>query len=101
MGIKEEILKAKKDLEEIKTESSLVMELLKDAKTQNKRQFIIILVLIACWFITGGYLIYILNDIGVVETTQEIQDINSIEGSNIINGGSIYGEDKTNEESDL
>ena len=42
------------------------MELLSDFKKQNKRQFIIILVILALWFITIGYLVYVLNDIGVV-----------------------------------
>ena len=64
MGIKEEILEIKKEVEEIQ-EESFDMELLKDARKTNKRQFIIILVILGMWFATIGYLIYILNDIGV------------------------------------
>ena len=67
------------------------MELLSDFKKQNKRQFIIILVILALWFITIGYLVYVLNDIGVVETTQEVNDIETINGS-VVNNGDVYGE---------
>lgn len=45
------------------------MELLTDQKKQNKRQFIIILVILGMWFATIGYLVYVLNDIGT--TTEE------------------------------
>lgn len=71
---------------------SFAMDLLKDYKKQNKRQFIVILVILAMWFITIGYLVYILNDVGTsTETiTQEIEDIDSV-GGNIINKGNIYG----------
>lgn len=75
--------------------NSLAMELLNDYKKTNKRQFIIILVILTMWFITIGYLVYILNDIGTIETTQEIQDVETIQNSNITNGD-MYGEDKTN-----
>ena len=75
--------------------NSLAMELLNDYKKTNKRQFIIILVILTMWFITIGYLVYILNDIGTIETTQEIQDVETIQNSNITNGN-MYGEDKTN-----
>jgi hypothetical protein len=72
------------------------MDLLKDYKRQNKRQFIIILVILAMWFVTIGYLVYVLNDIGTVETTsQEIQDVDTIENSNITNGD-MYGQNKAN-----
>lgn len=84
----------KKEVEEVK-EKSLAMEMLSDYKKTNKRQFIIILVILTMWFITIGYLVYVLNDIGVIETSQEIQDVDTIENSNITNGD-MYGEDKTN-----
>ena len=78
-------------------EKSLAMELLGDYKKANKRQFIIILVILGMWFCTIGYLVYILNDIGVetTTTTQEVSEINSVGGS-IINNGDTYGENKTN-----
>ena len=56
-------------------EESFAMEMLRDYKKQNKRQFVIILVLIFCWLSTIGYLVFLLNDIGTIETTQEITDV--------------------------
>lgn len=76
-------------------EKSLAMELISDYKRANKRLFIIVLVILSMWFTTIGYLVYLLNDMGTIETTQEIQDVEKIENSNITNGD-MYGEDKTN-----
>lgn len=78
MGLREEIEDMKKEVEEIQ-EHSFAMELLKDQKKQNKRQFIIILVILGMWFATIGYLVYILNDIGTetTEITQENSDGNN------------------------
>ena len=92
MGMREDIMAVKKDLEEVKNES-FASEILKDYKKANKRQFIIILVILTMWFATIGYLIYILNDIGVIEetTTQEVTDIDTVNGS-IVNDGDIHGE---------
>lgn len=77
-------------------ENSFAMDLLKDYKVQNKRQFIIILVILAMWFVTIGYLVYVLNDIGTsTETsTQEVSDVDTVNG-NIINKGNSYGENQT------
>lgn len=96
MGLKEEVLEMKKEVEKIQ-EHSFAMELLKDQKKQNKRMFIIILVILGMWFATIGYLVYVLNDIGTTTeetTTQEITDFDTING-NIVNKGDINGEDKT------
>ena len=96
MGLKEEVLEMKKEVQEIQ-EQSFAMELLTDQKRQNKRQFIIILVILGMWFATIGYLVYVLNDIGTITeetTTQEITDFDTING-NIVNKGDINGEDKT------
>lgn len=88
MGIREEVLEMKKEVEEIQ-EESLAMSLLKDYKKQNKRQYIIILVILGMWFATIGYLVYILNDIGTETTTTEelidIDDVDNIENSHIHN----------------
>lgn len=74
----------------MKDKESFAYEILQDYKKANKRQFIIILVILFMWFATGGYLIYILNDIGTEEITetytQEINDIETIENSSINNG---------------
>lgn len=91
MGLKENI----QELEEKVEQTSFAYEMLKDMKTQNKRLFIIILVILGMWFITGAYLVWILNDIGVIEetttTTQEIEDVDTI-GGNVVNNGDVYGE---------
>lgn len=95
MGIKEEVLELEKEVKDIQ-EHSFAMELLKDQKKQNKRQFIVILVILGMWFATIGYLVYILNDIGTTTeetTTQEITDFDTING-NIVNKGDINGENK-------
>lgn len=70
MGLKEDVLEMKKEVQAVR-EQSLAMEFVKDYKKQNKRLFIIILVILSMWFATIGYLVYILNDIGVEETTVE------------------------------
>lgn len=88
MGLREEIEDMKKEVKEIE-EESLAMSLLKDYKKQNKRQYIIILVILGMWFATIGYLVYILNDIGTETTTTEelidIDDVDNIENSHIHN----------------
>lgn len=68
MGIREEVLEMKKEVEEIQ-EESLAMSLLKDYKKQNKRQFIIILVILGMFTCLLGYTIYLLNDFGVSTET--------------------------------
>ena len=90
MSIKEDVEKINNKVEQV----SFAYELLSDYKKQNKRQFIVIMVIWSMWFATIGYLVYILNDIGVIEetTTQEVTDIDTINGS-VVNKGDIYGED--------
>ena len=88
MDIREEVLELEKEVKEMQ-EESLAMSLLKDYKKQNKRQYIIILVILGMWFATIGYLVYILNDIGTETTTTEelidIDDVDNIENSHIHN----------------
>lgn len=88
MGLKEEMLEMKKKVKEIQ-EESFATQILHDYKMQNKRQFIIILVILGMWFATIGYLVYILNDIGTETTTTEelidIDDVDNIENSHIHN----------------
>ena len=96
MNLKEDIEKVQKKIENIESQS-FAIDLLKDYKMQNKRQFIIILVILTMWFATGCYLVYILNDIGIVEETTEITQDNENGYNNYIgNDGDInYG--KTND----
>ena len=72
MGLKEEIEDMKKEVKDIQ-EHSFAMELLHDARKTNKRQFIIIIVILGMFTCLLGYTIWLLNDIGTVETiTQEV-----------------------------
>ena len=82
MSMKDEVLELKKELEEVR-EESFAFELLKDQRKQNKRQFVVILVILAMWFATIGYLVYILNDIEYTEETIDIQEVETIDDSNI------------------
>lgn len=93
MGLKEDIAKVEKKINTIEHES-FAMEMLKDQRKQNKRMFIILLVVLCMWFATIGYLVYILNDIGTIQEETRTQEIESsgIEYSDIINGD-YYGKD--------
>lgn len=88
MKLKDDVLEMKKEVQEVKNQS-FAMEILKDYKRQNKRQFIIILVILAMWFATIGYLVYVLNDIGVVETTTEVKQSDAENNNYIGNNGDI------------
>lgn len=90
-NIKSEVLDLKKELEEIK-EESFATEILRDYKKANKRQFIIILVILGMWFATIGYLVYVLNDIEVSETleTIDIDDVDNIDNSHIEIGDEVW-----------
>lgn len=90
--------KINNNTEKIKN-NSYALSILKDYKTGKSRLFTILIIVLFMWFATIGYLVYVLNDIGVEEvttetSTQEINDVDSIENSNIVNGDN-YGEDKT------
>lgn len=68
----------------------LASEILSDYKKANKRQFIITLVILVMWFLTIGYLVYVLNDIGTVESTLDINDVENIDNSHIKIGDDIW-----------
>ena len=61
---KEEINNIRNEVHELQ-EQSLAMSLLKDYKKQNKRQFVIILVILGMFTALLGYTIWLLNDISV------------------------------------
>lgn len=92
---KKEINNIKKEVHELQ-EQSLALELLKDYKKQNKRQFIVILVILGMWFSTIGYLVYILNDIGTETTTTESYDMSTENGNNNFVGGNNNGNIENN-----
>lgn len=91
MDFREDLTEIKKEVQEVQ-EHSFAMELLKDQKKQNKRQFIIILVILCMWLATIGYLVYVLNDVGTSKETQvlDIDDVEKIDNSHIIIGDDIW-----------
>lgn len=95
MSIKEDIEKVEQKMKKIE-EESLAMELLKSCKKTNARLFIIIIVILIMWFSTIGAFLYYINTTGFEEErTQQVEDIDDLSNSNIINGD-VYGNDKTN-----
>jgi hypothetical protein len=80
-------------------EKSFAMDLLKDYKKQNKRQFIIILILILLWFVSIGIFIYYINTTGyevVTETAETSDSGNACVGDNCNNGDGDYGKSNQN-----
>ena len=81
-------------------EQSLAMELIKDYKKQNEKQnkrlFIIILIILFMWLATIGYLVYILNDIGVIEETTTITQENADGYNNYIGNDGDINNGETN-----
>ena len=91
MSIKEDIKDMKKEVSEVKEikKQSLAREMLEDYKKQNKRLFIILIVVLVMWFATGCYLVYILNDTGTIEETEITQDNKDGYNNYIGNNGDI------------
>jgi flagellar biosynthesis/type III secretory pathway M-ring protein FliF/YscJ len=76
---------------------SLAMELLNDYKKTNKRQFIIILVILTMWFASIGIFIYYINTTGyevITETAETTDSGNACVGDNCNNGEINYGKGK-------
>lgn len=91
--MREDIMAVKKELEEVKHES-FALEILKDYKKQNKRLFFTLMTVLAMWFLTIGYLVYILNDIESTEEIIDIQEVESIDGSTIKIGDDLWEKSK-------
>lgn len=86
MGMRDDIMEVKRELNEVR-EESFAMEILKDYKKTNKRMFVIWIITFASFLFLLGYTIYLLNDISTVEDlTQTIENIDSIDNSTISNG---------------
>ena len=83
--MRDEIMAVKKELEDIKNikEEGFAMEILKDYKKSNKRMFVALVIVLIMWFITIGYVVFLLNDIGAIEETIDINEVDNIEGSTI------------------
>ncbi len=91
MGLKEEVLDMKKEVKEIR-EQSFAMELLKEDHRKNKRQFIVIMVLIGCLALAMSYIIYLLNDINTATEIIDINNVETIDNSHIKIGNDIWEE---------
>lgn len=77
MSIKDDLKETKEEIQELK-EQSFAMELLHQSKKTNQRLFIVWLVTFIAFIGLLGYTIYLLNDIGTIETTtQEISQENT------------------------
>lgn len=88
MGMREDIMAVKKDLEEVKNES-FASEILRDYKKDKKRLFIIILVILSFWFATIGAFVYYINTTWYEETTEYAETDkggNACVGDNCNNG---------------
>jgi hypothetical protein len=69
--------------------NSLAWEIICQSHKANKRMFIIILVILSMWFATIGYLVYVLNDIGTIETTTTVEQSDAENNNYIGNNGDI------------
>lgn len=75
MGLREDVLDMKEEVNDLRRQS-LAMELLKDYKKTNKRLLIIWIITFVAFIGLLGYTIYLSNDIGSYEQTitQENED---------------------------
>lgn len=105
MGLDDDIkrinTKAKKIEKEVSQlqEQSLAMELLKDQRKQNKRTFLILLVVLVMWFITIGIFVYYISTNTIETITEEATtDMggNACVGDSCNNGEISYGNSKKN-----
>lgn len=101
MSIKDDILETKQEIQEVK-EKSLMLDIVSDYKKANRRQFIVILVILTMWFASIGLFIYYINTTGyevVTESTEvenESGNANACVGDKCNNGEINYGESKSN-----
>ena len=78
------------------SQNSCALDILKDYKSDTKRWFIILIIVLFMWFATIGYLVYVLNDIGTIEETVT-QENESGYNNDIGNDGEINN-GKTNDQ---
>lgn len=87
--MRDEIMEVKREIEEVK-EKSFALELISDYKKQNKRQFIVVLIILTMWFASIGLFIYYINTTGYEETITETAETddggNTCVGDNCNNG---------------
>ena len=76
--------------------NSYALEILNGYKTDNRRLFVILLIVLFMWFATICYLVYVLNDVGTVEETTITQDNASGYNNYIGNDGEITNGETNN-----
>ena len=100
MSLKEDVLEMKDELSGLKNQS-FAWEMLKDFKQAHRRICIsftiIVSIILVLWACTLAYLVYVLNDIEIEETTEMTITQENEDGYNnyIGNNGEIIN-DKTN-----
>ena len=86
--MRDEIMEVKREIEEVK-EKSFALELLQDQRKANKRMFIIWLITFIALVGVSVYTVYLLNDIGTIETTEVKQDNDNGYNNYVGNDGDI------------
>ena len=89
MSLREDIERVENKMKRIE-EQSLAMELLKDARKTNKRMFVIWIITFITLIGVTCYTLWLLNDIGTVNDSIDIQDVESIDNSHIKIGDDIW-----------
>lgn len=89
MGIKDDFIEIKKEVEQMQ-EQSFVLELLKENNKKNKRQHVITIIILIMLTLSMTYNIFLLRNIGVSEETISIEDVETIDNSHIKIGDDIW-----------
>ena len=89
--IRDDLMGIKKELKEVKEnqKKGLMFEILNDYKKSNRRMFIIIVIILAMWFVSIGLFIYYINTTGyeeITETAETNDSGNACVGDNCNNG---------------
>lgn len=88
---REEVLKMKEELRVVENQQqSFAMEFVQTLKTQNKRMFICWLVTFIAFIALLGYTIWLYNDITVETQEISIEDVETIDSSNIKIGDDVW-----------
>ena len=89
MGLKEEVIDMKKEIQEVQ-EQSFASQILSDYKKDKKRLFIIWIITFLALISVTCYTVYLLNDINTETTTTTIEQENADGYNNYIgNDGDI------------
>jgi hypothetical protein len=91
MGVREEIMEIRENLEKLK-EQGFAMEILSDYKKANKRMFIALMTVIFMWVATIGVFMYYICTYDYVEEVITETVTSEGEGNACIGDGCINGE---------